>query len=241
MLLDAQAQAASCSEDVLIDVLRAREEALAVQFDSSRLWSAFGQRQPTASIKPRTPNKQAAPQETAQAAVRAKRVCTTPVMGELQFSRELEHALTIGISASRQERSAASLLITSIDQHERVFPPDIHAEDEVEHAFRIASKRLLPDCLLCTALGDRVFAFVVPHCERRVAVEAGHRILAEIRRVLTQSYGAPATNIRLACGVATVALPHKHFQGSDLYAAACRCLSAAQSAGGDAVKSIEIY
>jgi hypothetical protein len=42
-------------------------------------------------------------------------------------------------------------------------------------------------------------------------------------------------------GVASVALPPKNFPAEELIRAAERCLNGARLAGGNAVKSIEIY
>ncbi len=239
MLLDSQAQLASSSEDVLVNLLRAREEALSAQYDTSQLWSAFGKkRQPSA--------KAPAPAKADHLATKAPQTARPAAqpqhaVGEPQLTRELDYALATAISACRQERTATSLIVVSVDHYQSLNPGTLDPADELERSFRVAGGKMQHEFLQCVTVADNAFAFVVPHCERSGAVRDGHRVLDDVRQLLMARHGSAAAQVKLACGVATVALAHKHFQGSELFHAACRCLTAAQLAGGDSVKSIEIY
>ncbi len=83
---------------------------------------------------------------------------------------------------------------------------------------------------------------VLPSCERheavRVAEETIQRIAKMVERLQTQG---TALEYLASAGVASVALPPKNFPPQDLLETAQRCLSAAQSSGASAVKSLEIY
>ncbi len=235
ILMDAQAQMASCGEDVLVELVRTKEEALAAQYDEQELWSAFG--------GPRKQPRQQAETEVAQTANQTPAQETIPGGSRrmaLTLNQELELALASAIALSRRERSATSLLLVSIDQDAELSAGK-NLPDLFDRALHKAAVQGAYEALAVVSVTDHVGAIVVPHCERRAAVQDAGRILFVVRKSLAARFPATDAVGNLACGLASVALPHKHFQAVELFAAAARCLTAAQQAGSDAVKSIEIY
>lgn len=234
MLLDAQSRMASASVSVLTDVIRSREDSLAAQYDEKQLWSAFGM--------PTKPAPQPKPAPAATPATNKAEPRRPKPAGQLEMSRELEFALAAAISASRQERSGASLIIAAADGYQPLFFTSAALPaDELERTFTSAARTQLQDRLSVIPLAEQAFAIVVPHCERSAAIDNATRVLSAVRQAFTLRFGPSAAQLQLASGVATVSMPHKSFQGAELFAPACRCLAAARSAGADAVKSIEIY
>ncbi len=93
-----------------------------------------------------------------------------------------------------------------------------------------------PD-MVCMAHGEAGFAMILPHCERRKAVEIGGDLIHSISRAAGAGHRAAS----LSVGVATVAMPPKNFPPNDLFATASRCLYGSHASGGGVVKSLEIY
>jgi GGDEF domain-containing protein len=87
----------------------------------------------------------------------------------------------------------------------------------------------------CVNLGEGQFAIVLRDCDRADGLETA-RQLRRAAAALCHDTDA----ITLSIGLASLAVPSKNFPAHELIAAAARCLSAAQLAGGDTVKSIEI-
>jgi GGDEF domain-containing protein len=87
------------------------------------------------------------------------------------------------------------------------------------------------------AVGDARFALVLEEHDRSEATSVARGLLDAARRKGEQSSTSP---IKISLGVATLALPPRNFPERELVEAARRCLHAAQTSGGDAVKSIEI-
>ncbi|MDA7980031.1 MAG: HDOD domain-containing protein [Pirellulales bacterium] len=244
ILMESQEQMASSSEDVLLDLVKSREEALAAQYDSAQLWSAYSQPKPVGQGETYAAHRsppQSTPSLNPESAPIDQRSQEHP-SSETTLTSELTAALATAVSASRQERSATSLLLVSVEKADAIlFAGEMHAAEMLERCVCGAGDKMQNEPLACVPLAGNVFALVVPHCERRGAVQDAHNVLAHVRRSLTSKFAAAVANVSLAAGVASVALPHKHFQGNELFDAALRCVQAAQLAGADGVKSIEIY
>ena len=88
---------------------------------------------------------------------------------------------------------------------------------------------------------DVQFAVILPDCDRRQAVDVSNDLLARLRQASSSQQGPASALISVNVGVASVALPPKNFPSEELIRAAERCLNGARLAGGNAVKSIEIY
>jgi PleD family two-component response regulator len=78
-------------------------------------------------------------------------------------------------------------------------------------------------------------------CDRNQAVKFASDVAATVQRI-GQSRGDEAwAMLSASVGVATVSLPPRNFPPTTLVEKASRCLYAAQTSGGNVVKSIEIY
>lgn len=86
--------------------------------------------------------------------------------------------------------------------------------------------------------GDAGCAWILPDCERELAVTYAHELMRRLRSVFAASWSVP---VRLRLGVSYVATPAPNFPPEDLLAAAERCLFGSGACGGGVVKSIEIY
>ena len=98
------------------------------------------------------------------------------------------------------------------------------------------------DDAVVEALPSGRVVMILPGCERREAVsqamEIGRNLRAMSKRLKVDVDGAA---YQLRVGVSAVLMPSKNFPSEDLLAAAQRCLEATPQAGGDAVKSIELF
>lgn len=90
------------------------------------------------------------------------------------------------------------------------------------------------------AIGEARIGFLIEDCDRLAAAAFGWQLLDVARRHMRQSLSHAPRPIKVSLGVATVALPPRNFSEQQLIEAARRCLQAAQTSGGDTVKSIEI-
>jgi len=86
--------------------------------------------------------------------------------------------------------------------------------------------------------GDAGCAWILPDCERELAVTYAHEVMRQLRSVFAASWNVP---VRLRVGVSYVATPAPNFPPEDLLVAAQRCLFGSGACGGGVVKSIEIY
>jgi GGDEF domain-containing protein len=78
-------------------------------------------------------------------------------------------------------------------------------------------------------------------CDRQDAVEIGQNLLAAMRRFAVPRPGEVRPSVTVSVGIAAIAMPTRSFAPADLVESAERCLHAARLAGGNALKSIEIY
>jgi PleD family two-component response regulator len=93
----------------------------------------------------------------------------------------------------------------------------------------------------CLAVGDGAWAVLLGDCDRNQAVKFASDVAATVQRI-GQSRGDEAwAMLSASVGVATVSLPPRNFPPTTLVEKASRCLYAAQTSGGNVVKSIEIY
>ena len=86
--------------------------------------------------------------------------------------------------------------------------------------------------------GDAGCAWILPDCERELAVTYAHELMRRLRSVFAASWNVA---VRLRLGVSYVATPAPNFPPEDLLVAAERCLFGSGACGGGVVKSIEIY
>lgn len=146
--------------------------------------------------------------------------------------------LEMAVAACRQARRPLSLLVAEIDHY-----ADIALTGGLE---QLEATRLEIDACCraidhphagCFEIGDGRFAVIFLDCDRQQAVRLAGELLAQARL----RTGPGAAPLSVSVGAATVALPPRNFPPGDLFNSAARCLSAARMAGGNMLKSIEIY
>jgi GGDEF domain-containing protein len=145
------------------------------------------------------------------------------------------------IERCRSLRCPLSLVLATVDNFSEVLidlGPD-QAEDLVRwlgHQCRILGgdgENIVP-------LGEARIGLLIEDCDRLAAAAFAWRLLDAARRYVRQALCDAARPIKISLGVATVALPPRNFSERQLIEAARRCLQAAQTSGGDTVKSIEM-
>ncbi len=148
--------------------------------------------------------------------------------------------VTSAVAAARRERQPLSLLLVELDGGDDwVFTLGLERSQHLFGLVESACRNIDHEDAECTEIGDARFALMLPRCERHAAVELGNRLLGVLRSLLEGHGGKVAPTLN--AGVASVALPPKNFPPGELIASAGRCLYAARSAGGDSLKSLEIF
>jgi GGDEF domain-containing protein len=145
------------------------------------------------------------------------------------------------IERCRSQRCPLSLVLATIDDFSDVLVdlgPE-RGEDLVRWLAR-QCRGLVEDSDNMIAVGEARFAILFENCDRLAAAASGWHLLDAVRRFVRQSITMASRPIKISLGVATVALPPRNFSERQLVEAARRCLQAAQTSGGDTVKSIEI-
>jgi len=147
--------------------------------------------------------------------------------------------VTAVVAACRQARCPVSLLLIEVDHFaDRVFSLGVEtAQQRLESIKNLAGSVDVPGAT-CATIGEARFALILPNCDRQSAVQLGNDLIRQVRHMAPEQDGSVVT---VSIGVSTLSLPPKNFPSQDLLDSANRCLYGAQSGGGDALKSIEIY
>ncbi len=167
--------------------------------------------------------------------------------------------LAQAVAVSRQTRRGLSLLLVEAGGLEKL--------TAVQAAEGVATPRQLVEAAcaaldhpgkICVPYGAAGCALILPDCERRRAAQLGGELVRAVRVSGTsggpppspnpgqspspaKADAAPPATLKLAVGVATIALPTKNFLPATLLDGASRCLYGSHASGGTVVKSIEIY
>lgn len=150
---------------------------------------------------------------------------------------KLLRSLETMVVACRQSRSALSLLLLELRASEdagRHSPSN--AAQQYRGAVESLCREIDHDQATCQPYGECGFAVILADCDRSTAVALGNELVRQFARM-----AAGPTDVRLAVGAATVALPPRNFPAQDLIDGADRCLYGSLASGGGVVKSIEIY
>jgi len=155
----------------------------------------------------------------------------------------LNAQLTAAVAACRQARCPLSLLLIDLDQYETlVFQLGVDRSRGLFDDLHELCQQVDQPGSRCLAVGDARLALVVPNCDRQQAVRLGRDLAQRVRAwahsTSTDEDGPMAT---ISVGAASVSCVSKNFPFRNLLESAERCVYAARSGGGDAVKSIEIY
>ncbi|QDU94270.1 sensor domain-containing diguanylate cyclase [Lignipirellula cremea] len=158
-------------------------------------------------------------------------------LSELPSEQSILGRLEAAVVRSRQEREPLSVLLFQIDRF----------DDLVLRFGLAATKRTVS--LLTTELGrladmevihegDGRYLLLANDYDRPEAVALGRRLTQGVCQWASPRGGAILT---VSCGLACVTAPPRNFPAQDLLESAERCLYGAQAAGGNTVKSIEIF
>ena len=146
--------------------------------------------------------------------------------------------LTTIVSTCRQSHCALSLLLVEVDRFdELLLTRGLAASQRMVGLIGTICQGLGLQDAICRQTSDSQFALILPSYDRWGGVEAANQLLRELRHIAAPSEASPTMTISI--GLAAVALPPKNFRPQDLIDSAQRCLHAAQSCGGNALKSIE--
>jgi len=147
--------------------------------------------------------------------------------------------LIAAVGACRHSRCALSLLMVELDHYaDLVFQQGMsRAEELLDQLEQICCNLDHPQVASLNVREAR-FAIVLVDCDRHQAVSLGNELLASVRAAADPESNSDLT---VSVGSATVALPPRNFLPQSLVSAADRCLYGARVAGGDSLKSIEIY
>lgn len=261
----ARRQMSEMSADVTVDMLRMQRELTAAKSTSLLLGEEVRELRTAAAefdaAKRRAPAPQppmdspaAAPPVKAQPSpvVERSRAAAPQPAAKPQHSTVIDDTpdddpallgrLQAAVVACRQTRRPVSVLLLEIDRHvDLAFHLGLErAEFVVEQVRQMAAEVDHPGAQ-CQQLRDARFAVVLADCERREAVQLGNQLLAKVRRLTLEDPSSSQPPVTVSVGVSSVALPPKNFFAERLAESAARCLYAAQSSGGNALKSIEIY
>ncbi len=153
------------------------------------------------------------------------------VLQDPGFAGRLQAALT-GCRQSRQEFSLMLLDIDNFDDLLITQGPD--GARQIRATIESLATTVLPQTATVWQLRDSRWAILLPGSDRRQAVENANHLLEK----LGQPTNLPTPVISV--GIAALSLVPKNFPASRLLESGERCLYAAQSGGGNLVKSIEI-
>ena len=155
---------------------------------------------------------------------------------------ELRGKITEISRGCRMRRTELSLLFLELDSFEELV-------EELGPSTGNSTLHLLSSMAQCNAESESQIvsvapgklAIVVADCDRRQAVAMATAIFRQFADVAAKSTVPSIADSTLSCGVATVTSIFKNFSADNLIEGANRCLGAARSTGGTAVKSIEIH
>ncbi len=160
-----------------------------------------------------------------------------PARGETALASRV----VLAVEECRERRCPLSLVIATLDAFaETVADLGPEAAERLVRQLSRSCYSVADDASRVLAVGEARFALLLVNCDRSAAVAAARELLNEARRACRGFAASASRPIKISLGVATVTLPPRNFSVQELIEAARRCLSAAQSSGGDAVKSIEI-
>lgn len=206
--------------------------------------AAFGPRAPAkATVAKR--DEQASPVvKPLRASTCLKAVRTTPVVRDTSASGApaaddpglLKQLATLAW-ACRQNRCPLSLLLIELEKYaDLAFVLGVPRAEATLHRIETACAELGRSGAACIRIRDATFALVLPDCDRAAVVEHGRELLRAMRDPQAGKHSP-----RLSIGCVTVNLPPPNFAPQTLIESAERCLNGARAAGGNCVKSIELF
>lgn len=158
----------------------------------------------------------------------------------LENDQRLLTSLGSAIAACRQRRVPISLVLARLSQRNAS-----HTQGEVVAELAVGAltgicRNLDHGELRCYPLTDGSVAVVLGDCDRQHAVRLAQQILDAWRRHAESGNAAVGGGWSLSIGLAALALAPRNFPAQELLTSASRCLSGAQSSGGNCLKSMEL-
>ncbi|MBW3595958.1 MAG: hypothetical protein KY475_01635, partial [Planctomycetes bacterium] len=145
------------------------------------------------------------------------------------------------VNRCRQSRKAVSVLAIGIDNEANLaFTTGVEGVRRAVQLVITVARSLCEGDTACIPVGEGRAAVVLEDYDRSQAVTLARRLTATVAQCVTARQ-AWFGGMTLSVGVATLALSPRNFPPQELIDAAWRCLSAAQTSGGNVVKSIDIY
>ena len=152
---------------------------------------------------------------------------------------ELVKRLTRAAAHCRSRRTALSLLVFEIDDYDDlVRAHGAETANDIAESARVVCCQLDHESVDLIRLSKVRFAIIVHPCDRDLVVDLARNLLRRVTAWICANGYPPVTG---SIGAATASLVQKNPPVDDLIDSANRCLYAAQTGGGNAVKSIEIY
>ena len=154
-------------------------------------------------------------------------------------NRSLLNLLQSAVAECRESRRELSLLMVDVDANDQLIEYEgKRAVRRLKELIDAAVKKLEHKHAVCLPIDQGRYAVVLPRCDRQFAVQLAGQLRRDLPIAARDDFSTPIT---ISIGSATVSSPAKNFVPAKLTEAAERCLFAAHAAGGDSVKSIEIY
>jgi hypothetical protein len=160
---------------------------------------------------------------------------TTATVTPAAALNALQGQLTVAAQACRRSRVPLSLMMVSVDDISptatatKASPANFTGLTNYFESFDHHEKLVVP-------LDEKNWAVVFLNCDRQQVSQLAHGLVHVI------GHGVEGQKSRsLGLGAATATLPAKNFDVNRLVEAAERCCSASRMAGGNVLKSIEIF
>jgi HD-like signal output (HDOD) protein/GGDEF domain-containing protein len=161
--------------------------------------------------------------------------------GDLTPDANLADRVAVAVSACRHARSPLSLLLVELEGYEEaIFNLGVDgAQRQLVQLQDVCCQLDVPKTEVVLA-GEATLAVILAGCDRTEAVRAGNQLIREYHDKAATGVDADLPT-SLSVGLASISLPPKNFPAQDLIQGADRCLYGSRQAGGDSLKSIEIY
>jgi GGDEF domain-containing protein len=160
---------------------------------------------------------------------------------ETGIAPELLGRLALAVGNCRERRCELSLLVVAVDHYSELKLAQGPEGAQRYQSLVEATCRALDHAeMTVLPMGEGRMALALVACDRRQAVQIASDLTRRVRVLATVKLPKRMTPTTISVGAATLAAAPKNFQTSVLVESAERCLYAAQSSGGDSIKSIEI-
>ena len=143
----------------------------------------------------------------------------------------------------RMRRQELSLILVAIDRSNGMQHPERSKTAKLAgQVLRATCRDLTPGEGVLEAVTTTHVALILPDCDRCQATSIANLVVNRLDRLSKTEQLAPIwESMAVNIGAATATNVVKNFESSRLLDGAQRCLEAARSCTGSAVKSIEIY